>query len=180
MKYDMTDYRNEALATEAPITPEVKQRVVRCYDILKEYMQECQHDGQILNQLKAFAFYGKPCSEIEEQLSPLYPTGAKRERIEQCVQLLHGIIGIMAEMPEILEAILKYLEEDKPLDMVNLREEVGDFLWFANLIAVFSGSNLVEIAERNIAKLKQRHPSKFQLLTHDNRDLGKERQVLEG
>ena len=49
-------------------------------------------------------------------------------------RLLHGVIGLVTETGELLDAIKKSLFYSKPLDKTNLIEELGDLLWYISLI----------------------------------------------
>lgn len=95
------------------------------------------------------------------------------------VRLLHGSFGIGSESGEVLDAIKRFVFYGKPVDRINLIEEAGDLLWYINLILDAVGSDLNEAKERNIAKLKARYGDKFTEAQALNRDLTKERAVLE-
>ena len=66
-----------------------------------------------------------------------------------------------------------------PIDLVNVAEELGDIFWYAALIAKEAGLTFEEIQAKNIAKLKARYPEKFDDVLAENRDLEKERKILE-
>jgi NTP pyrophosphatase (non-canonical NTP hydrolase) len=57
--------------------------------------------------------------------------GLDKYKVER---ILHSIIGLQTESGEFTEAIYKnrYLEES--LDLVNLKEEIGDMLWYIAII----------------------------------------------
>ena len=95
------------------------------------------------------------------------------------IRLLHGAMGLCTEAGELQDQLKRHLFYGKPLDGVNVAEEIGDALWYLALIANALNIDLEEIAERNIAKLKARYPAKF--TEHDalNRDLDNERKILE-
>ena len=67
----------------------------------------------------------------------------------------------------------------KPLDNVNLLEELGDQTWYIALALRYLESNFGEIFDGNIAKLRKRFPDKFTEAAAINRDLDGERAVLE-
>lgn len=46
---------------------------------------------------------------------------------------MHGAVGLSTEVGELLDAVKKNLIYGKPLDMHNIREEVGDALWYVAL-----------------------------------------------
>ena len=57
-----------------------------------------------------------------------------------------------------LDAIKKHVFYDKPLDSENVREEIGDILFYLHGIMTTLGVSLEEIIEENYNKLTQRYP----------------------
>ena len=51
-------------------------------------------------------------------------------------RLLHGVIGLVTETSELLDAIKKSLFYGKPLDKTNLIEELGDLLWYKYIVVM--------------------------------------------
>lgn len=49
--------------------------------------------------------------------------------------LLHASLGLVSEAGEIADALKATMIYGKPLDLTNMKEEVGDGLWFAGLTA---------------------------------------------
>lgn len=93
--------------------------------------------------------------------------------------LLHYALGLCTEVGELQDAIKKYIAYGKQVDAVNIKEELGDILWYhARLLDLF-GFTYEEVMERNIEKLKARYGDKFTEHAALNRDLTKEREVLE-
>ena len=106
---------------------------------------------------------------------------AFRERlIALAPELLHAMLGIASESGEFVDAFKKHLVYGKELDVVNLEEECGDFFWYVAIFCFFTKTPISTIMERNIAKLRARYPNKF--TEHDalNRNLERERAILEG
>ena len=95
------------------------------------------------------------------------------------VELLHGAIGLSTESGEILDALKKHLYYGAELDIVNLKEELGDICWYMALMFRELDSSFEEVMAININKLKQRFPERFDEAQALNRDLAKERKVLE-
>lgn len=96
------------------------------------------------------------------------------------MRLLHAITGIVDEAGELNKALKAHLFYGANLDLVNLKEEVGDLLWFVALIADCLGeANLTNMMQTNIAKLRHRYPEKFSEEKAEKRDLEGERKVLE-
>lgn len=64
-----------------------------------------------------------------------YVTNAVRTKsdkfnIAMSIDVIHAIIGLSTEAGELLEAVEKAYDEAAPLDVVNVREEMGDLLWY--------------------------------------------------
>ncbi len=110
-----------------------------------------------------------------------------RERLqsEPNIRLAHAAMGINTESGEFTDAIKKYVFYGKPIDPVNLVEELGDLLWYINqaihgLRQMGINTSWDRIMEANIAKLQERYGGKFGETQAENRDLESERRALEG
>lgn len=112
---------------------------------------------------------------------PDYDLIAERARhmIRTMGPVFHSMMGMVTEAGEFADQWKKALMYGKEIDLVNLDEELGDFLWYAAIYLEDRGKTFEEIMQQNIAKLKARYPNKFN--SHDalNRDLDKERRILE-
>ena len=93
---------------------------------------------------------------------------------------LHMVLGMQTEAAEIADVYKKCIAYKKPLDFVNIKEEVGDLMWYVANLCNMNGWDLRDILETNIAKLAARYPDKFTEENATNRDLSFERQILEG
>jgi NTP pyrophosphatase (non-canonical NTP hydrolase) len=93
--------------------------------------------------------------------------------------LMHAAAGVCTEGGELMDVFKKFHFYGKPIDWVNVQEEIGDVLWYLALACRASGTSLEVIAEKNIAKLKARYPEKFTNFRAINRDLETERKFLE-
>jgi NTP pyrophosphatase (non-canonical NTP hydrolase) len=96
------------------------------------------------------------------------------------MRLLHAAQGMMTEAGEFMDMLKKHIWYGKPLDEVNLKEELGDNQWYQGIACDALNTNFDEIQERNIAKLAARYPEKFTEYHAEVRDLEKERTILEG
>ena len=101
-------------------------------------------------------------------------TSYSRER------LLHAAMGLQTETAEFTDALKKSIFYGNPLDVVNLKEEIGDVLWYLSIAMDVLSTDFNTEQTRLIAKLKARFPSKFDEACAINRDLKKERHILEG
>ena len=77
------------------------------------------------------------------------------------IETLHGIIGAATETGELLGAAKKAIFYGFPIDLENVREEIGDILWYLAAIIRAEGWTFEELMEENIAKLKVRYPKQF-------------------
>lgn len=104
------------------------------------------------------------------------------ERLQnvQTLRVLHAAMGLCTESGELMDAVKKYLIYGKDVDVVNLQEEAGDLFWYAALLADACNFTFEDTFEKNIAKLRARYPFKFTEEAALNRNLDKERQILEG
>ena len=95
------------------------------------------------------------------------------------IEVLHGVIGMVTESGEAMDMIKKHVYYGKELDLVNLHEEIGDLMWYVALICSACNFDLSDIMEKNIEKLRARYGEKFSEERAINRDLNKERKILE-
>lgn len=93
-------------------------------------------------------------------------------------RLMHAGMGLTTEANEFLDALKKTVIYGKPLDKVNLAEELSDMMWFIAIACDTLGYSFEEIQELNINKLKARYGDKYSDDKALNRDLGAERTIL--
>jgi NTP pyrophosphatase (non-canonical NTP hydrolase) len=116
----------------------------------------------------------------ESQCTDLQDISAAHARVTpEMTRLLHGVIGISTESGELLDAVKKHVYYGKPLDKVNIMEEVGDCMWYLALILREIDYSFEEVADINIKKLRARYGDKFSEYDAQNRDLDTERAILE-
>lgn len=138
-----------------------------------------------LDQVKKSLFYGRDNNLIAEgQADVSYlpaSIGGHDAAIVSvfAVDIIHAILGIATEAGELLEA-LRNAYNGQPVDWVNLQEELGDIDWYKALLANRGDFTFEECQALIIAKLKTRFADKFSAAEAITRDLGAERQVLEG
>jgi hypothetical protein len=96
-------------------------------------------------------------------------------------RIIHALLGKISELGELIECLLPALTTHSSgiVDTVNLQEEMGDDEWYdAILMNVFLISPEA-VLQCNIDKLRARYPEKFTEDKAVNRDLEKERQILD-
>ena len=72
--------------------------------------------------------------------------------------LLDAAAGLAEEAGEVLALIRKQRFQGRPFDRDELVVELGDALWCLASVATSLGVTLDDVADRNIAKLRARHP----------------------
>jgi NTP pyrophosphatase (non-canonical NTP hydrolase) len=149
--------------------------------------------GSILDQIKKNTFYKKPfdvlklkqlTSEAQVAVSKLghdihignFPKASSERDVAVNTRYFHAVVGIATEAVELLQALDLNSNE---LDEVNLLEEFGDLNWYQAIGIDEANGNFEEVLNKVIAKLRVRFPDKFNSEQAINRDLVKEREVLE-
>lgn len=94
--------------------------------------------------------------------------------------LLHAAMGCVTEAGEFMDAMKRQMIYGKDLDHTNVIEELGDLMFYVAMACNDLGVPIEHVVEKNMQKLRQRYPDKFTSERALNRDLGAERQVLEG
>jgi len=92
---------------------------------------------------------------------------------------LHMVLGMATEIGEILNPFKSELAYKKNIDWTNIIEELGDLFWFTVSFCNINNINIEDVFDKNIAKLQSRYPEKFTEYDANNRDLERERQILE-
>lgn len=104
-------------------------------------------------------------------------------RLEQLtpIRLNHAVLGLGGEVGELAGAVERWIYYGGELDSLNIKEELGDLLWYIALACNVKGFSLEDVMEANIRKLKARYPDKYTDLAaaEGNRDRAKEREALE-
>ncbi len=181
------------------IRTESKVEVIQANEfILNDTIDAVVALSEILDQIKKNSFYGKKFDEIKistalnsasffinrAQLNLRLSDDSldcgslnHKDDLKVNPRLFHAIIGIATESAELLEAMKL---DTKEFDRVNILEELGDLNWYeAIAVDELNADMEVDVLDRVIAKLRARYPDKFTSENAINRDLVKERQVLE-
>jgi len=92
---------------------------------------------------------------------------------------LHMTLGLITETGELADVFKKSLAYDKEIDWVNVKEEIGDLMWYIAGLCDINNFDLEDILKTNINKLKTRYPDRFDKVRAVKRNLEKERETLE-
>lgn len=94
--------------------------------------------------------------------------------------VIHAALGIGGEAGEILDHVKKAAFNDRALDHEHLVAEVGDLMWYLNLLVLSLGPTWGHVLAVNIAKLETRYKGgKFDADLSLNRDLAAEKAAME-
>lgn len=66
---------------------------------------------------------------------------------------------LCAESGETMQLIAKWIMHGKEYPLDDMRQELGDIMWYVSVLASVHDLTLGEIMHANIAKLIQRHPN---------------------
>lgn len=96
--------------------------------------------------------------------------------------ILHASLGVMSEAGELADIVKKAQFGEKAPDLDHLDEEFGDILWYVTLYALYRGTTLEELMEKNVAKLRVRYPSGFDpsKMEESGRDRAAEAAAMKG
>jgi len=96
----------------------------------------------------------------------------------------HAIVGMLTELGEFADCFKKNVQYGKDIDWINAAEEMGDMMWYmaiaSKIIEQKIGVDMEQLLGTNIQKLRERFPGKFEEGRAINRDVSKERVILEG
>lgn len=147
-----------------------------------EFLREMQNDADLLytfldNINVAIERLGG--NAIDEYACKAYRTIKPNATTKDL--LLEGALGLSGETGEVVDIIKKAVYHGHAVtnetgscklskeDRDKLIDELGDVLWYTNLIAYSVGAPLSEIADHNIKKLKNRYPEGFSSEASKNR-----------
>ncbi len=104
-------------------------------------------------------------------------------------RILHGLLGMHTELGELLDAYKKHWYYHKPLDKANVAEEIGDIIWYFELLRDatnkyhvapmllgikhllrITGNDYDDCRDRVIKKLRVRYPEGFTAFDAEVRD----------
>lgn len=178
------DFTHDCLLTESRID------VAKTNKYLLKIASEAFVDvGNILDQIKKNTYYNKPFNTIQleeyvgrlEVMARMIRKATTRQELDVKEdldidpRLFHAILGIATESTELVEATMH-----KEVDTVNVREEVGDVLYYVAVLLDTLGSDFRHAMFAEIEKLKARYPDgEFSESQAIDRDLDNERDVLE-
>ena len=92
---------------------------------------------------------------------PQFVDGLVAKPEDDMGKMVHMAMGVAGEAGELIDAVKKHWIYGKPLDLENVKEELGDLLFYATKIANLCGLTWDEIEAHNVEKLKKRYPTGY-------------------
>ena len=86
------------------------------------------YEWQDMKHISSFEIYSKLALVTESKICPW-----TREPFTQEQRVAHALRGIVTEVGELVDAYKKHLYYGKELDVVNIKEEIGDCFWYIAL-----------------------------------------------
>lgn len=188
----MQDYIEQACVTLAPGFHGDKVTLAEFRKALTTFIAA----GNELDKIKKALFYGKG-SDIGSTLSvgsvntdkalvlfngyteDSNPEHLSYEERNLAEVIVHSVLGSATESTEKVELLFRTVFGFHKFDATNMKEEIGDGLWYDAIALAVLGSDFPTEMRRNIDKLRARFPNKFTEHDAQNRDLATERRVLE-
>lgn len=72
-------------------------------------------------------------------------------------RVLNAALGLSGEAGEVADHVKKWQMQGHQLDTEHIAKELGDLLWYINLMADCIGMDLEELAQKNLDKLYKRY-----------------------
>lgn len=94
------------------------------------------------------------------------------------MRILHAVMGLSTEAGELLGIVKRYTFYNSAMLAEEMKEEIGDLMWYLALLLDATGLDLQEIMDANIEKLRIRHGDKFRQDNDTNRDEEAEKKVF--
>ena len=88
-------------------------------------------------------------------------------------QLMAQVLGLVGESGEVAEKFKKLIRDKQGIlsseDKAEIIKELGDILWYINTVARLLGSDITEVAEKNLEKVLSRKERGVTTGSGDNR-----------
>lgn len=176
-KLSASFYQQEVARTESIPTPkEFKERLEQCWPNLRAILLDSVKSMERLDKYKKYLFYSKDTGVAgQHRMDDI--DAEDINSLTNYMRFFHAVIGLGTEFGELLESLPSHA---RPIvDVVNVKEELGDVAWYLGTAANALEADLGNIFYQNIEKLRVRYPEKFTVESANNRDLAAERVSLE-
>lgn len=188
----MPDYLSLSGRTAAEPDGKIRPELYPLHSYFGDALVSLIYAGAAADLMKRAVFYKESETKMEQRnheaqmrigklsdkLIELCNKGDQRTFSQKEINLIHAQLGLISEAAESLEEILSAFSEARELDVVNLKEEGGDKLWYQALEFRALDTTFEAEATKNIAKLAVRYPDKFTTDAALNRNLDEEKKTL--
>lgn len=171
-----------ATATESPVDFIRYNRA-----ILENLLEAAVHVGTAIDMVKKDIYYSRPI-DLDDLETHLYSGRERlfdatdgtmnyddRTDIKVDARVLHSALGMVTESAEVVEGLSLNGEYDR----TNLLEEVFDTFWYQFIMLDALGADGEKVIKMGFDKLRSRYPEAFTDAHANNRNLEKERKILE-
>lgn len=153
---DAQDFQEQGRRTWAT---EPHPALSRGVELVRDLTKANEILDERLDEHKRALFYGDDSAEV------LRGRGGEDYILSQLDEegwgLLHAALGLGTEAGEAMDAVRPVIAHGEEPDKENLKEELGDILYYAARLADVLDTTLLEAMQANNRKLKERFPEKF-------------------
>ena len=146
---------------------------------LKKHLRDLNSNmTQVIDTNKYIEFVKQTTSKPSSNLADLLARIAELESVNDCnvPHLLTGALGLSAEAGEFVEIVKKILLQGKSYteeNVIHMKKEAGDCLWYISQICIALDTNFEELMQINYEKLSARYPEgAFSVYKSENRKEG--------
>ncbi|GAA4066602.1 nucleoside triphosphate pyrophosphohydrolase family protein [Nonomuraea soli] len=95
--------------------------------------------------------------ELDEYQRAALRTAAPRDKRNELLHLVLGLVGESGEIAEKFKKWVRDLDSDESrIDRADIAKELGDVLWYVAVLADYLDLSLDDVARTNLAKLAGR------------------------
>jgi NTP pyrophosphatase (non-canonical NTP hydrolase) len=143
---------------------------------LKKHLKDLNSNmTKVIDSDKYIEFVKQTTSKPSSNLADLLARIAELESVNDCnvPHLLTGALGLSAEAGEFVEIVKKILLQGKSYteeNVIHMKKEAGDCLWYISQICIALDTNFEELMQMNYEKLSARYPEgTFDVWRSENR-----------
>lgn len=185
---DLQDFVKNATRTES-IKTEVLTNKEMFLNVAKIFLLS----GQMLDQYKKNVFYDREIKQdvlvdnfraIAESMTSLSQQlksnsqAEKTDVLQVNPRIFHGIVGVATEATELMEQLVRAVDQQLLIDPVDVLEEMFDVSWYSAIVHDALNTDMEHTFNCGIDKLRIRFPDKFNNDAANNRNIEAERQIL--
>lgn len=108
-----------------------------------------------------FSFSDAYSKFVQSRTKPGYDIGKHLASNPDLAHLLHMAVGVAGEAGELLDAVKKAAVYNKPLDITNVIEELGDLEFYMQGIRTTLRVTRLNVLQQNVAKLEKRYKQAY-------------------